>query len=145
MIDDVAVRRAIYERALKSGTVPALATIADDLGAPQTDVAASVQRLAEGHVLVLQPDGEILMAAPFSAVPTGFVVTSGELRSFGNCVWDAFGILAMLHRDGSVATACGCCGMAMTIDVESGHLRSSEGAVHYAVAAREWWSDIVFT
>ena len=144
-MNDAGVRRAIYDRALTTGQVPSIATIAADTGSDAASVRAGLQRLAEAHVLVLQADGEILMAAPFSAVPTAFVVAAGDIRAFGNCVWDAFGILAMLHRDGVVETACGCCGVAMTVRVAADTLRDGEGIVHYSVPAKQWWDNIVFT
>lgn len=143
-MNDADVRRAIYERAMNSGRVPSAATIAGDLGADLTAVREAFARLAEAHVLVLQ-DNEILMAAPFSAVPTSFSVTAGGLQAFGNCIWDALGILAILHRDGVVETACACCGSAMTLTVTGDALHERDGIVHYAVPATEWWNNIVFT
>ena len=144
-MNDADVRRAIYERTLNSGVVPSAATIAADVGAATEEVHGAVRRLAEAHVVVLQSNGEILMAAPFSAVPTPFVVTAGAIRAFGNCIWDAFGIVAMLQRDGIVETACGCCGLAMTVRIDGGSLHDIDGVVHYAVSARHWWDNIVFT
>jgi hypothetical protein len=85
------------------------------------------------------------MAEPFSAVPTPFVVQAGARRWWGNCVWDALGILAMLRADGQVLTSCGCCGRAMTLEVQDGALRDAPGVVHYAIPARDWWRDVVFT
>jgi hypothetical protein len=37
------------------------------------------------------------MANPFSAVPTPFLVRSGDRSWYGNCIWDALGIPAMLQ------------------------------------------------
>jgi hypothetical protein len=56
----------------------------------------------EAHMLVLEPTGEILMANPFSAVPTPFLAEVGGRRWFGNCIWEALGIIATLHADGRV-------------------------------------------
>ena len=46
----------------------------------------------------------IWMANPFSAVPTDFKVTSRGRTYFGNCIWDALGIPAILGADGLVET-----------------------------------------
>jgi hypothetical protein len=101
--------------------------------------------LAEGRVFALDADGEILMAPPFSAVPTGFLVESGGRSWWGNCIWDALGILVMLGRDGRVVASCGDCGTGMTLEVAGGALQHAEGVAHFAVPARRWWDDIVFT
>jgi hypothetical protein len=51
----------------------------------------------------------------------------------------------MLKADAAIASSCGCCGLAQPVAVEGGALRASEGLVHFAVPARRWWDDIVFT
>jgi hypothetical protein len=145
-MDDAAVRAAIYARVMSSGVVPSAAELAPALEGSVADVRASFARLAEAHVLVLQSGNEeILMAAPFSAVPTSFLVTAGDFKAFANCIWDALGVLATLHRDGEVRTACACCGTAMTIVVSQGELAQRDGVVHFAVPAAKWWDNIVFT
>jgi hypothetical protein len=97
----------------------------------------------DAHMLVLQPSGELLMASPFSAVPTPFVTEAGARRWFGNCIWDALGILATLPSDGRVVTSCAGCGDAMVLEVREGVV-SGGGIVHFALPARRWWDDIVF-
>jgi hypothetical protein len=113
-------------------------------------VAEAFRELAAGHMLVLQPgSGEVLMANPLSAVPTPFVVETGEAVGphtwHGNCIWDALGVIAMLHVDGRVHTSCGCCGESMTVAVRGGEVVCEPpGLVHFALPARQWWDDIVF-
>jgi hypothetical protein len=143
---DLRVRRYVYDTALTTGRLPSSETTGKNLGLGLDEVRDSFERLAAGRVLVLQPDGtEILMAHPFSAVPTPFLVTAGSERFFANCIWDGLGILAMLGADGRVATACGCCGSAMELRVTDGSLEPADGVIHFAIAARHWWDDIVFT
>ena len=145
---DDAVRRVVYDVTTSTGSIPTVVEVARTLGLGVDDVRGSLQRLADAHILVLQREsGEVLMAPPFSAVPTPFIVRGSEIMAWGNCIWDALGILAMLHTDGVVETACGCCGEATTLSVEHGRLRIPADApvVHFAVPARDWWNDIVFT
>jgi hypothetical protein len=143
---DPRVRQAVYEEALASGTVPSSAALAATLASEIPAVQAALARLADAHVLVLQPDGEILMAPPFSAVPTPFLVTAeGGWQTYGNCIWDALGVLAMKGVDGRIRSACGCCGQAMDVEVRDGAPREVEGVLHFAVPARRWWEDIVYT
>jgi hypothetical protein len=51
----------------------------------------------------------------------------------------------MLKRDGRVRTHCGCCRDAMTLTIRGGELRNPTGIAHFAVPAKDWWQDIVFT
>ena len=89
------------------------------------------------------------MANPLSAVPTPFVVetpgTTGRRGWYGNCIWDALGVIAMLQNDGRVLASCGCCGESMTVSVRHGEVESNPpGVVHFAIPAKRWWDDIVF-
>ena len=144
------VRLKVYELFLADGRCPKLEKLAAALNCDLADVTAATRQLADAHVLVLQPqNGEILMANPLSAVPTPFAVETHDksgLRSwYGNCIWDALGVIAMLRTDGRVLTSCGCCGEGMTVSVKDGTVVSEpSGLVHFALPARRWWEDIVF-
>jgi hypothetical protein len=141
---DPRVRAAVYETTLRNGAPPAGSQVAIALQLPVAEVLASFRRLAEAHMLVLQRDsGEILMANPFSAVPTPFRVRAGSLASYGNCIWDALGIPAMLGSDAEIETSCADCGTAARIAVRDGAVHG-EGLMHFAVPAHSWWDDIVF-
>jgi hypothetical protein len=100
MFEDSALRLLIYDEIVRTGETPVVVTLARLVGASLDDVRASLRRMHDAHVLVLQPTGEILMANPFSAVPTPFLTEVGGRRWFGNCIWDALGIIATLHADG---------------------------------------------
>jgi hypothetical protein len=142
---DDEVRRYVYDHVMKEGLPPTIAEVASALSVTPDDVKASFQRLADEHILVLQRgNGEILMANPFSAVPTPFLVRAGDRSWYGNCVWDATGIPAMLGQDANIEASCGCCGTAMHLRVVNGSLEDAPGIVHFAIPAAHWWDDIVF-
>jgi hypothetical protein len=142
---DRQVRKFVYDQAMHRGSLPTLAEISADLDTPLADIRASFQRLAEGRILALQPEnGEILMANPFSAVPTSFLVELEAFNCFGNCIWDALGIAAMMKQDARIKTACGDCGIALELSVEGGRVRGDAGIIHFALPARRWWEDVVF-
>jgi hypothetical protein len=143
---DAEVRRLIYDRFLTQGASISKAEVAAELSLPEVQVTISYNRLAEAHILVLQPaSGQVLMANPFSAVPTAFRVASGAKEWWGNCIWDALGILAMIAQDGTVQTSCPDCGEALSITVVAADLAFAEGVIHFAVPAVHWWDNIVFT
>jgi hypothetical protein len=88
--------------------------------------------------------GEILMANPFSSVPTPFLVKTHESLFYGNCIWDAMGIPAMLRQDATIETSCGCCGTAMNLEIKNESIENPKGIAHFAIPAAHWWDDIIF-
>jgi len=144
---DRSLRQYIYGVTMRRGYPPTLAEITDHFHGTLEVVQAALVRLAAGRVVVLQRDtGEILMANPFSAVPTPFVVELADFSCYGNCIWDALGIPAMLGQDARIKTACSDCGTAMEVKVVAGVVQAvPDGLVHFAVPALHWWDDIVFT
>ncbi len=142
---DNQVRLAIYDFFVAAGRAPAAAEIAREVDAQPTDVEAAYRRLADAHVLVLAPGTPyIWMANPFSALPTPFMVTARGREWWGNCIWDALGILAMFGDDGSVKTSCPDCGDDIALEIRDGELVADEGIVHISVPPANWWDDIGF-
>jgi hypothetical protein len=142
---DSDLRLYIYRFFIRHGRAPWVAEMAKGLSRPTKEVKPALVRLTGTHAFVLEGNGELWRAAPFSAVPTAFPVKIGRRSWYGNCVWDALGIPAMLHRDARIDASCGCCNYQMVLNVKDGHLVKREGIVHIAVPARHWYQDIVFT
>ena len=142
---DKQVRLQVYRHFLTTGHAPTRQEVAHALALPLPHIQSAYQRLSAGKALVLQKSGEVLMAEPFSAVPTAFVVESGTRMWWGNCIWDALGIAALLKEDARVVTACGCCHEAMSLEIQAGTLLKIPGVVHFALPPRVWWDDVVFT
>jgi hypothetical protein len=143
---DGRVRLRIYREIVSSGRVPSAEEVATRMRRPVEDIRSSFKRLEAGHALTLEKDTrEIMRAAPFWASPTGFQVESGRRSWWASCIWDALGVPAMLGRDARILTGCGCCGEAMTLSVRDGRLEQARGVIHFAVPARQWYDDLVFT
>ncbi len=143
---DARVRLGVYRFILRTARVPAATELARRLRRPEAEVLAAYRRLAEAHAIVLEPNGErILRAAPFWGSPTGFAVEVGRRSYWASCIWDALGVPAMLRRDACIRTACGCCSEAMELHVRGGRLLGPRGVIHFAVPARHWYDNIVFT
>ena len=143
---DFQVRRQIYESILEKGSFPSAQEPAQSLSVELSAIDNSLHRLAVAHVLVLQPDrSEIMMAMPFSAIPTPFQVDIAGRVYCGVCSWDALGIAAMMKQDARIRTACGCCGYSMNLAVTDLVLEPAEGVLHFGVPAARWWDNIVFT
>jgi hypothetical protein len=144
---DNRVRLYIYERFVAEGQPPTTAETGEALGIPAHESEAAYQRLEQSRVIVLAPGTtNVWMANPLSAVPTRFRVVTDDGRSWwGNCVWDALGILAMVGSDGTVDTSCPDCGEKIELRVESGELKPVDTVIHFAVPAAQWWENIAFT
>ena len=141
---DKQVRRYIYEYFVQHRQAPTMLQCAQALVTDESHIQAAFRRLAEGKALVLQNNGEILMAEPFSTIPTAFYVEVGAHAWWGNCIWDALGIPAMLKQDARIVTACGCCNDAMAVEIRDGELFNASGVVHFAIPPKDWWKNVVF-
>jgi len=140
------LRLAVYNCILESGRVPLAAQVADRLSIAVEDVRAGFRRLQSVHAFALAPaSDEILMAHPFSAVPTPYVVRSGGLMFWANCAWDALAIPAMLGADATVDTRCADCGDPMQFTFSAGTLEAVTAVIHFAVPPRRFWDNVVFT
>jgi len=141
------VRRVVYFHVVACGRPPTVEEVVAVLDRSPDDVAAAYRLLHDAHALVLFPDSlEVWMANPFCFAPTPHRVRAGGRVWTGTCAWDALGIPAALHGDGSIETACACCGDVLALEVRDGELvRGGELLAHFVVPARRWWADIGFT
>jgi len=144
---DLWIRNHVYASFVGTGTAPTPRDAASELGLDEDDVAAAYRRLHDAHALVLEPgSSRIRMLNPFSAVETPHRVEARGASWFANCAWDALGIAAALHTDGSIRSECPDCGEPLELETRDGDLvRGSELLVHFVVPARRWWDDIAFT
>jgi len=142
---DRQVRLFVYQHILRREKSPTAAEIAKALACSTKRIRDSLSRLSESHAFMLQENGELWRAAPLSCIPTSFPVRVGKHSWFGNCIWDALGIPAMLEKDARIDASCGCCNYEMPVEVKGGRLAPGRGLIHIAVPAREWYRDVVFT
>jgi hypothetical protein len=143
---DGAVRLWIMFEFLE-GRTPSAESVAADLEVTPAAANGSFLRLAASRAIVLAPGThDLVMAAPFSAKPTDYRVTIGGREYFANCIWDAFGIPAMLDAvDATIETVCADCQAPLRLAVENGRPIGDPAVVHFAVPAARWWANIVFT
>ena len=142
---DARLRRFVYRHIIRRETSPTVADLAKALSCSTKRIRGSLSRVSESHAFMLQENGELWRAAPFSCIPTSFPVKVGKRSWFANCIWDALGIPAMLGEDARIEASCGCCNDQMPVEVKGGRLIAGKGLIHIAVPAREWYKDVVFT
>ena len=144
MLDPDRVRVHVYDVTLSTGRPPLVRETADALGASESIVADALVDLSSRHVLVLQPDGELLVP-PFSAIPTAFVVSTDSFQAFANCGWDALGAAVMLQRPTDVTASCADCGQEFRLHSDGNTVAGDQPLLHFALPARRWWENVVFT
>lgn len=142
---ETTVKLHVYERTALTGRVPTRRVVGEALALADADVRSAYAALRARRLLALDDAGEVLMAPPFSAVPTQHRVRVGNTEYWANCIWDAYGIAAALHADAAIHTECGRSGRTMQLGVENGEALATEAIFHYAVPAAHWWDDIVYT
>ena len=142
---DTRARLHLYEEFVAHGRPPTAAETAAALGVPEEDAAEAYRRLERNRVIVLAPGTlNVWMANPLSAIPTPFRVVTPGGSYWGNCIWDALGIPAMLGTSGRVETSCPDCGERIDLAVR-GDAVEGDAVVHFAVPAAHWWDNIAFT
>ena len=136
-MSDVELRRRILAFFAETARAPTPV----DVDATQDDY----RRLERAHALFLDADGAIVMASPFSGVPTAYTAEADGRSWAANCAWDGLGILAALGRDGAVQTTCSDCGEPLALDIRGGQLAETEAVAHFLVPAAAWYDDLVHT
>src|SRR5207253_3491760 len=105
---DTSLRLFIYRHVIAKCRALSIAEMAKRFKS-RKQVGAALQRLCASHAFVPQENGDLWRAAPFSAVPTAFPVKVGNRFYYGNCIWDAHGIPAMLGQNARIDASCGYC------------------------------------
>lgn len=142
------VRVTIAECIRERSAVPSLAEVAARISRPEVEVGDAFGRLAAARVMILRPGtSEILSFNPFASGPTDFLVRADGRDWSALCAWDAFGVAAALRTDGVVRGHCAdVCGVPLEVRIAGDAIGALEGVVmQFALPAREWWKDIVFT
>ena len=143
------VRLAIFERFLEEARAPVVEELMTEFALPRNEMTAILDALvAARHIAVVPGSARILMAFPFSAIATPFVVTARGQRYFANCAWDAIAFHAMLGDEVGVESFCHHCAAPIRIELGDGRatrVEPTETLVYLALRPAQWWEDIVTT
>lgn len=136
------MRHRIYQGFARTGAPPPLDALARDLALPSDEALATLRELGRRHAVTLTDDGDaVLMANPFSAVPTPFRVRAGEVDYWANCAWDMLGVPAALGVDATIHATYAADGAPAEVRVEGGEV-TGDGIVHFLKPFRTWYDDI---
>lgn len=143
------VRKFVFDHFLEHGRPPVLEEIMRKFGLGRREAFDVLKELeAARHLLLLRGTQRILMAWPFSAIPTPFGVTVHKGKYFANCSWDSIAFRAMLDEDVQIDSFCHHCGEPLGIELgKDGRIAvEPEGVLVYiGIPAAKWWDDIANT
>jgi len=107
---------------------------------PELPDTPDLRALEARHVVVLDEYARIVMAHPFAAHHDGARVDAGGRTWWGNCAWDAFGIVHALGLADATVTAQG-----VAVRTTDGVPEETDAVFDVAVPAAHWWDDIAHT
>ena len=144
------VRLSIYERFLDQGRPPLIEELMTAFGLTRPQTVDALRELVDSRSLaVVTGTSRILMAWPFSAIATPYVVTAGGRTYFANCSWDAIAFHSMLGEAAvDIDSFCHHCARPIRIELRDGRATTVDPAstiVYLALRPTEWWEDIITT
>jgi hypothetical protein len=141
------LRLAVYRSFAETGRAPTAAELAARSGLRPAEVADGLQALAGLRHLVLDAEGRIALAHPFSALPLGFAVMGGATLWWGGCAWDSFALPHLVPDEPEVlvSTTCPGCGAALAWVVGRDEPPAGGEVAHLLVPAAQMWDDVVHT
>ena len=141
------LRLAVYREFAGSGRAPGVADLAEATGIAPAAIESGLRELAAARHVVLDDQGQIVMAHPFSAVPLGFAVMGARTLWWGGCAWDAFAIPNVLRHEGEVlvSTRCPACLRPHAWNVGSERPPEGDQVAHFLVPVSHMWDDVVRT
>ena len=146
-MDHEDLRLAVYGAFAETGRAPEPGDLADQLGTGMEAVRRGLDELASARHLVLDGQGRIVMAHPFSAMPLGFAVMGRRTLWWGGCAWDSFALPHLLPGEGEmlVATRCPACQHPHAWNVGPEQPPEGNQVAHFLVPAPQMWDDVVHT
>ncbi len=140
------LRHLIYQVFAATGQPQEITQMANVLHLSEDDVLHALRSLDEMHSVFLTGDGRgVLMANPFSAVPTPFRVSADGVDYWANCAWDMLGVHAALGRDATIHATYAADDTTTEIQVVNGDVEGAPGIVHFQQPFCAWYDDLSHT
>jgi hypothetical protein len=141
------LRLAVYRGFAETGRAPSASELATRLGLAPAQVEDGLQALATLRHVVLDGEGRIAMAHPFSAVPLGFAVMGAATLWWGGCAWDSFALPHVLPDEPEVlvSTRCPGCAAPLAWVVRRDAPPEGEEVAHFLTPVAHMWDEILHT
>lgn len=136
----------IIDTFLQKGFAPKLDELSERFDVDSQRMREALRELQDYHGVVLHPhNDEIWVAHPFSTVPTGFLVSSGEREWWGNCAWCSLGLAALADSPVTIRTAPGFDRRTIELTIEDGELDRHDFVVHFPTPMARAWDNVIAT
>ncbi|MEM7500679.1 MAG: alkylmercury lyase family protein [Pseudomonadota bacterium] len=136
----------IVDAFLKHGFAPTVEELARNFNVNQTRMCDALRSLQDYHGVVLHPDScEVWVIHPFSTVPTGFLVSSGEREWWGNCAWCSLGLAAIAKQPVVIKTSPGYDRPVVELAISDGELHNDSFVVHFPTPMSQAWDNVIAT
>jgi len=143
---DLQVRFQIYRFFADNCAAPSYQQIANLLNVENENVRSSFHKLHERHMIFLEHNSDsIRMANPFSAIPTRFMLISGDKQWWANCAWDSLGIAAALKIDAQIRASYPDNQETVDLQVKNGIVDGKNHIVYFPLPCGQWYDDLIFT
>lgn len=140
------IRAFVYQHFVETTRAPTVDETATRWALTEGEAASAYELLHQRHAFFLEPGTHnILMANPFSGIPTKFEVLANDKTYFANCAWDSLGIPAALHVDAEIEATCSQSGDRIHLSIKDGQVSNSDALVHFLVPFKHWYNDLIFT
>jgi hypothetical protein len=141
------LRLAVYGSFVTTGRAPDERDLSVALGAGADEVRTGLRDLHDARHVVLDDNGSVRMAHPFSAVPLGFSVMGKQTLWWGGCAWDSFALPHLLpdDREVLVATTCPACHAPHAWNVSADAPPDDTQVAYFLIPVAHMWDDVVRT
>jgi Alkylmercury lyase len=143
------VRKFIFDSFLETGRAPLVEEIMPRFNVGREEAVKLLLELqASHHILLLPGTHRILMANPFSNLPTPFRVSSGGMSFYANCAWDAIALHVLLERDVRIASFCHHCAATILLNLSDGKRVAGERndlLVYLGTPVSKWYDNLLVT
>ena len=144
------VRKFIYDHLFSFAIPPTLEKIMIKFKKDREEIIKALVSLHNDHLIVFdQKINKIMIAHPFSGIPTSFVVKSSQDRKYyATCAWDSIALHFTLEDDIEVESYCHYCNNEIRLILSNNQIVLNipeETTIHFQEHAGKWWDDIIDT
>ena len=144
------VRKYIYDHFYSFGVPPTLEKMIVKFQKERGEISSVLKSLHEDHLIVVDEKiHKIMIAHPFSGIPTSFVVKSSQdVKYYATCAWDSIALHFTLESDIEIESYCYHCYEEIRLILSNRQIVlkiPEETIIHFQEPAGTWWDDIIDT
>lgn len=142
-MSDSRTHHLVIASIVEHGSAPDVVNLARKLGVTEDEARSSLDRLSEGHGLVLHPGThEIWAAHPFSLVPTATWVENERRGWWAPCVWCGLGLAELVGPKARIHTRVGGEAETLVLERDENGVSPSGLFVHFPVTVARAWDNV---